>query len=784
MPRRLAVRLSSYAALAHKRYGHLFQSLLCFSSIAIVRRQLEPRFPKLASLELSARKGDTFSVTVSYYLLSISDFIKTKGFQGTKTTTFFSPEDDMYLQTRQSTQDPITGTSDVWSGLVANIAPLLVLAGEKHVKAYFKIMCRTSHHLLFAAAPIGLVTAVTTLIRLNGSGVLKRMIGRQFETRAELLQDLTSVSCGEVGLELIGMNLEQTINTSEEDMAMMWVHGRESGSAEQIIAYLQNVAGTMISIAHRSVATSVTDYQPRCAWSKLRAFRAKGPAAVWLARNYAAQTDVFQKILREESKAKIEQLDPNGTTTCEGVAAVYARWSDISLILTASANLDAGKLEFLRYLTVGICQAGNVGIIIASAYTSHDSRNVALVAAGLFVSSAGSWVTAWLVDKASQEDVFDLSGLSPIASGFYSKRFLEGLGLSFSPRKVVISSDTRPARTDHNPDQRKWRSSAVVVIMIMAYVGLYLGLRASAWWVSLSMLANAALAGAARSVFLPTSLYLSPMITDSRMPNPLFGDMEINAIATDLKYDGPQPSTSQNSLLAKQKLPPNVPTHPSTNFLNEPLIIDDTYEVVFGECLIRDNFVSSVGGTLKEMKMAIAIVCEMRRRNIAPLEMKNWDTPNTAKILYSDLLSQRGVWRQPLEVIISFDPVLNAEHVLAPIRCWLGRAYDIPAQKFANWSLAPRIAPMFIDLEDDEEQIGTVTGKFQELLSTSLGARLWMMAKIVYVTQRTWEIKNIEETVTLWYEVPTHHVNHDGFTKEDLSLLVGSIIGAGLTFSL
>ncbi|KAH0603608.1 uncharacterized protein H6S33_007267 [Morchella sextelata] len=99
--------------------------------------------------------------------------------------------------------NPHTGTSDVWAQLVANIAPLLVLVGEKHVKAYFKTMHKTSHHLLFAASPIGLVTAVTTLIRLGESPLLKRLIGRQFEPWAQVLMDVTSVSCGEVGLEWV-----------------------------------------------------------------------------------------------------------------------------------------------------------------------------------------------------------------------------------------------------------------------------------------------------------------------------------------------------------------------------------------------------------------------------------------------------------------------------------------------------------------------------------------------------------------------------------------------------
>ena len=53
-----------------------------------------------------------------------------------------------------------TNSSDAWASLVANIAPLLILIGEKHVKAYFKTMSQPSHFILYAVSPIGLVTAI------------------------------------------------------------------------------------------------------------------------------------------------------------------------------------------------------------------------------------------------------------------------------------------------------------------------------------------------------------------------------------------------------------------------------------------------------------------------------------------------------------------------------------------------------------------------------------------------------------------------------------------------
>src|SRR5690606_36351440 len=88
----------------------------------------------------------------------------------------------------------ITQSTDVFAALVANIAPLLILVGEKHVKSYMKTISDHSHLFLFAAGPIGLVTALTTLIRISDITILKRLIGRQHEKESEVVMDVTGCS--------------------------------------------------------------------------------------------------------------------------------------------------------------------------------------------------------------------------------------------------------------------------------------------------------------------------------------------------------------------------------------------------------------------------------------------------------------------------------------------------------------------------------------------------------------------------------------------------------------
>lgn len=151
----------------------------------------------------------------------------------------------------------ITGSADAWASLVANVVPLLILIGEKHVKAYFKCISQRSQLFLYAASPIGLVTAMVTMVRLGNSPLMKRLIGRQFESRAEVLADVSSISGGNIGFELRGPRriLEQTINPNPNDEAHFWVQARKFGTGDEgvdfgakVEAVVQRVSNNWIGV--------------------------------------------------------------------------------------------------------------------------------------------------------------------------------------------------------------------------------------------------------------------------------------------------------------------------------------------------------------------------------------------------------------------------------------------------------------------------------------------------------------------------------------------------------
>jgi len=68
------------------------------------------------------------------------------------------------------------------SGL--DIGPLLALFGERVATQYLRHSTSKLESLIFACAPLGILTAVTSAIRVGGNRRLKAMIGRAEEPDA------------------------------------------------------------------------------------------------------------------------------------------------------------------------------------------------------------------------------------------------------------------------------------------------------------------------------------------------------------------------------------------------------------------------------------------------------------------------------------------------------------------------------------------------------------------------------------------------------------------------
>lgn len=84
--------------------------------------------------------------------------------------------------------------SDTYNNLFSDLSPLIALFGEQVTKQFLSQSITFADCILFAAAPIGLLTGVVSAIRLGGYAWLRATVGRAAESRAAAGLELTSAT--------------------------------------------------------------------------------------------------------------------------------------------------------------------------------------------------------------------------------------------------------------------------------------------------------------------------------------------------------------------------------------------------------------------------------------------------------------------------------------------------------------------------------------------------------------------------------------------------------------
>lgn len=114
----------------------------------------------------------------------------------------------------------IDPSSDAWSDTIAGIGPLILLVGEQSTKQLLCTVTGVANAFSLATAPLGLLTIVTSLLRLCGMERLRAFIGHDLEARTVAAVEMTRVNCGGVYAELVDGYLIRNTNGHPAGVAM------------------------------------------------------------------------------------------------------------------------------------------------------------------------------------------------------------------------------------------------------------------------------------------------------------------------------------------------------------------------------------------------------------------------------------------------------------------------------------------------------------------------------------------------------------------------------------
>jgi hypothetical protein len=97
------------------------------------------------------------------------------------------------------------------NNLFSDLAPLLALFGERFAQQFLSESTSLWDCIVFACAPLGIITAIVGCIRVGGPPWLRAVIGRARENRAAAEIEFMSSTSNEVGESFNGQSIVRTL---------------------------------------------------------------------------------------------------------------------------------------------------------------------------------------------------------------------------------------------------------------------------------------------------------------------------------------------------------------------------------------------------------------------------------------------------------------------------------------------------------------------------------------------------------------------------------------------
>ncbi|KAF8850261.1 hypothetical protein BDZ45DRAFT_679899 [Acephala macrosclerotiorum] len=128
----------------------------------------------------------------------------------------------------------IDPSTDEWSSTLSGIGPLILLIGERATQQVLRNVRSPASAFSLAAAPLGLLTVATSLIRFCGTQQLRAFIGYELEARTVSGIEVTRVNCGGVTAHLTHGYVVRSIvaNPASQLIAVSILEGQERGLEE------------------------------------------------------------------------------------------------------------------------------------------------------------------------------------------------------------------------------------------------------------------------------------------------------------------------------------------------------------------------------------------------------------------------------------------------------------------------------------------------------------------------------------------------------------------------
>ena len=296
------------------------------------------------------------------------------------------------------------GGDELYNNLFTDLTPIVALFGEQVSKQFLAQSTTFVECLLFALAPLGILTGVVSAIRVGGYPWLKAVVGRAAESRAAAGLELTSAT-------------SSSICELWDGRSVVRVYGSPKILT---IVYLEPINDEPLHDTERtllkkdvSTSESATDRLSNLETAK---------SLDWLTQDYRARSRETNQILQAQRTRAVEWEQDEDTLPQEQVASIRPRKPIPPIPPNIALNARPPIPTFMLALVIGLAFSLQAAVIVFGAcvnYVILPSANRAsayafpMMMIGTLLVGMGMTMCAWVVISSSKQERWYLTSQVP-----------------------------------------------------------------------------------------------------------------------------------------------------------------------------------------------------------------------------------------------------------------------------------------------------------------------------------------------------------------------------------
>ena len=384
-------------------------------------------------------------------------------------------------QTSTANQAPIAASSDVWATVIANVAPIMTLVGERNAKEFLRVSSSHDQLVLMATAPLGILSLMICAIRLSGPPILRRLTGREADSKTEALVELTPLSVAPATSVYTQHAVEIKPSEQRDEAAFVCAHIKQTHHVRDALASFKHLLDSRVQKAKDYGGKANADREDYEIVLGMKGSTLTAKQTADLIESIINGKEGFKESLAKSVKStslsfRVTGISPTQTVaTDQSVSSrrVISKLPSLGNVLAAICSFIAmGGVQIAGYYKCG-AQIGKFGL---------QTLLMGLVGyCGITIFTFIMLVTIKQEIDIEPQDLHPIFDNEDVVWTFADSRHAQHRAFEKPPQRNLVQAAPKKQQSSKG---RQVITCFISAGLIGSYVVYYLGIRVAVWWVA------------------------------------------------------------------------------------------------------------------------------------------------------------------------------------------------------------------------------------------------------------------------------------------------------------